>query len=133
MRSLSRLLLALCAAAAAFSPGCATVGSVANIDDGACRATLSQAISTILVGEHESPATADGLAGQAVERMVLVHQGPRPFVVPSPSGTDYFFFIQLKRTNCLLRLYGRQKGFWSYTNDLTYIATQPLPGCTCSG
>ncbi len=132
MRSPPALLLALAAAAAAFSPGCAAVGSVANIDDGACRATLSQAISTILAGEHETPATADGLASQAVEGMVLVHQGPRPFVVASPSGADYFFFVQVRKTSCLLRLYGRQKGFWSYTNDITYIATQPLPGCTCS-
>ncbi len=64
--------------------------------------------------------------------MLLPDYGPRPFLVASPSGTDYTFFVQEKKPICLLRLYGRQKGFWSYTNNLTYIATRPLPNCACS-
>lgn len=47
-------------------------------------------------------------------------------------GTDYRFFIDAARDQCLLRLYGRRKGFWSYTNNLSYIATRPLPGCSYS-
>ena len=57
--------------------------------------------------------------------------GPRPFLVASPSGTDYAFFVERKDDACLLRLYGRQKGFVTYTNNLTYIATQPLAPCRC--
>jgi len=57
--------------------------------------------------------------------------GPRPFVVSSSSGADYEFFVQKKKQGCLLRLFGRTKGFTSYTNNLTYIATRPLPGCAC--
>jgi hypothetical protein len=39
--------------------------------------------------------------------------------------------VEKKKDACLLRLYGRQKGFVSYTNDLTYIATEPLAPCEC--
>ena len=58
--------------------------------------------------------------------------GPRPFVVESPSGADYGLFVQKDKASCLLRLYGRQKGFVSYTNNLTYIATEPLAPCECA-
>ena len=40
--------------------------------------------------------------------------------------------IERKDDACLLRLYGRQKGFVSYTNNLTYIATRPLTACACA-
>ncbi len=93
---------------------------------------MEAAIASILVAQGEQPQTADSLADQAVEVIVWADLGPRPFVVASPSGTDYTFFVQLKKSRCLLRLYGRQKGFWSYTNNLTYIATRPLPACLCS-
>jgi hypothetical protein len=39
--------------------------------------------------------------------------------------------VERKDDACLLRLYGRQKGFVAYTNNLTYIATQPLAACRC--
>ena len=58
--------------------------------------------------------------------------GPRPFGVTSPSGVDYSFFIQRKGDECFLRLFGRQKGFTRYTNNVTYIATRPLEGCACA-
>ena len=58
--------------------------------------------------------------------------GPRPFMVASPSGVDYSFFVEAKDTSCVQRLYGRQKGFVSYTNNITYIANEPLGPCQCS-
>jgi hypothetical protein len=39
--------------------------------------------------------------------------------------------VEKKKSGCLLRLYGKQKGFTSYTNNLNYIATRPLPDCLC--
>jgi hypothetical protein len=52
-------------------------------------------------------------------------------MVGAPSGSDYAFFVQKKGSECLLRLYGRQKGFVRYTNNMTYIATRKLPPCRC--
>lgn len=56
----------------------------------------------------------------------------RPFAIAAPSGTDYRFFIDRKGADCVLTLFGRRKGFVSYTNDLTSIATEVLPDCTCA-
>src|SRR5271169_2820515 len=115
-----------------FATGCTTVARIQNLAEPACQSTFSAALSTILVEQGEKAEMADTLADRAVRNMALVDLGPRPFFVASPSGTDYTFFVQYKKAGCLLRLYGRQRGFWSYTNNLTYIATKPIPRCLCS-
>ena len=117
--------------AVAASTACLTVAHVANLDDASCRSTLTKAISTTLVGQGEPSEVADRLAGDALNAMVSGGWRSVPFSVSSPSGTDYIFVFQLKKEGCLLRLCGRRKGFWTYTNDLTYLATEPLPGCLC--
>ncbi|GAA0720055.1 hypothetical protein [Dokdonella soli] len=114
----------------ALTPGCATIGRVGNLTDIACQSTFSQALSSVLVEQDETQEIADSLAERTAKN--LSDHGPRPFLVASPSGTDYTFFVQLKKPECLLRLYGRRRGFVSYTNNLTYIATKPLPHCVCS-
>jgi hypothetical protein len=110
--------------------GCATVAEVELTGD-PCRQTFQDALSSVLVEQHETPDVAAELADRTREVLERAQLGPRPFVVSSPSGADYEFFVEKKSSGCLLRLYGRQKGFTSYTNDLTYIATRPLPGCAC--
>jgi hypothetical protein len=110
--------------------GCATVAEVELTED-SCRQSFQDALSSILVEQHETPGVAAELADRTREILERAQLGPRPFVVSSSSGADYEFFVQKKSSGCLLRLYGRQKGFTSYTNDLTYIATRPLPGCAC--
>jgi hypothetical protein len=122
----------MCGVTLALAAGCATIGRITNLSDEACATTLSQGVSAILVSQGEKPDAAESLADRATKEILIASLGPRPFVVSSPSGTDYTFFVQLKKSKCLLRLYGRQRGFWSYTNNLTYIATRPLPSCTCS-
>ena len=104
---------------------------VTNLEDEACRTTFTQAVSKILVSEGERGDIADHAADQTVRYVRFGNIGPRPFMASSPFGTDYFFFVDLKDSKCLLRLYGRQKGMWSYTNDMSYIATEPLPACRC--
>ena len=52
-------------------------------------------------------------------------------MIQAPSGTDYTLFVEKKKSGCLLRLVEKQKGFTRYTNNLTYINTQPLPSCFC--
>lgn len=42
------------------------------------------------------------------------------------------FLIDRKGTDCVLTLFGRQKGLVSYTNNVTYLATEGLPDCTCA-
>ena len=123
--------LALSAIAVYMLAGCATMSRVANIEDEACRTGFTQAVSKILVSEGERRDVADNVADQTVRHVRFGNIGPRPFMASSPYGTDYFFFVDLKNAQCLLRLYGRQKGMWSYTNDLTYIATEPLAACRC--
>jgi len=114
--------------AALLAAGCTTVGKIDNLDDAACRQAFTQAMSSILVAQQETPEVASRLAGRTLPANI----GPRPFLVSSPSGADYEFFVEDTGTACLLRLYGRQKGFWTYTNNLTYIDTKPLAPCRCS-
>ena len=110
--------------------GCTTVAEV-DLSQDSCRASFQDALSSILVEQHEAPDVAANLAAETREHLERVQFGPRPFLISSSSGADYEFFVEKKSSGCLLRLYGRQKGFTSYTNNLTYIATRPLPACAC--
>lgn len=112
--------------------GCTTMAKVTNLVDESCRATFIHRLSTMLVHQGEPSATSDALAHKTVFTLTTYDLGPRPFAIAAPSGTDYRFFVDRKGTDCVLILYGRQKGFVSYTNNLTYIATEPLPGCACA-
>ena len=126
------LLAAAVAATILLAGGCASVARITTLSDEACRAALVTGIATTLSAQGETPETAARLARAAAETLASADIGPRPFLVVSPSGTDYAFFVEPKDDACLLRLYGRQKGFVSYTNNLTYIATQPLAPCRCA-
>lgn len=119
-------------AAAALAAGCASVAKVANFDDAACGAAFVDAMTAVLVAQAEAPESAVRLARGAAATLASTDFGPRPFLVASPAGTDYAFFVERTEGACLLRLNGRQKGFVSYTNNLTYIATQPLAPCRCA-
>jgi len=112
--------------------GCTTMAQVTNFSDESCRTSFARQLSAILTKEGETPEVADKAGTQTVSTLSALNLGPRPFRVAAPSGTDYRFFVQRKGSSCVLNLYGRQKGFVSYTNNLTYIATQPLPACTCA-
>jgi metal-dependent amidase/aminoacylase/carboxypeptidase family protein len=127
---LARRAAALAAAIAA-AGGCANVARIENASDAVCRDAIATGLATILAQQGEAPDIAGRLAKSAAANLALADFGPRPFMVSSSSGTDYEFFVESKQKACLLRLYGRQKGFRSYVNDITYIATEPLPGCVC--
>jgi hypothetical protein len=111
---------------------CATVAKVTNLSEESCRTSFTRRLSTILTAEGEKPAASDTLAHKTAATLTTYDLGPRPFAIAAPSGTDYRFFIDRKGTDCVLILFGRQKGFVSYTNNLTYIATAPLSDCTCT-
>ena len=93
---------------------------------------VTHQLSSILTQEGEKPEIADALAHKTVSTLTTYDLGSRPFAIAAPSGTDYRFFINHKGADCVLTLFGRRKGFMSYTNNLTYIATEILPGCTCA-
>lgn len=112
--------------------GCATVAKVTNLSDESCRTSFTRQLSAILTHEGEKPEAADALANKTVSTLTAYDLGPRPFAIAAPSGTDYRFFIDRKGTDCVLTLFGRRKGFVSYTNNLTYIATEIVPDCTCA-
>jgi hypothetical protein len=118
-------------ALAVFSAGCTTIAQVANLTEAQCNASFESRLASILTEQGEKDEVAATLAQRTYLKLTTAELGPRPFLVASPSGTDYTFFIQKKRNHCLLRLYGRRKGFVSYTNNLTYISTRELSGCTC--
>jgi hypothetical protein len=124
------MLLAL-SVAAVISGGCTTIAHVVNLKDAPCAASFETGLSSILTEQGEKSDVAQTLAHRAYRINTTADYGPRPFYVGAPSGTDYAFFVQKKDDRCLLRLYGRQKGFTSYTNNLTYISTRELPGCAC--
>jgi len=112
--------------------GCATVAQVTTLSDQNCRQTFVDRLSSILVEEGEQQDSAEKLAESTAVVLSTGTLGPRPFLVASPSGIDYGFFVQQKSSDCLLRLFSRQKGFTRYSNNLTYIATRPLDGCQCA-
>lgn len=116
----------------ALTVGCTTVAQVTTLDDPTCKATVREQMNSILLEEGEKSEIAERLAVNTTTVLATGVLGPRPFGVSSPSGVDYSFFIQRKDSECLLRLYGRQKGFTRYTNNLTYIATRSLNGCQCA-
>lgn len=126
------LRVASVAASLVATAACTTVGQVTTLSDPACRDAVASGFTKILEAQDEKPPIAARLAESATRTLQEQDVGPRPFIVASPSGADYGFFVQAERDACLLRLYGRQKGFVSYTNNLTYIATQPLAACRCS-
>lgn len=112
--------------------GCTTIAQVTDLSEPACHEQFTRQLSSILVAQGEKQDVADSLARQNAGWLAAGMLGPRPFFVSSPSGADYTFFVQLKKSRCLLRLYARQKGFVSYSNNLTYIETRPLEGCSCA-
>jgi hypothetical protein len=121
------VVLALLAVAAS---GCATVAQV-ELNDPACESVFQDEMASILVEEGEKPDDARVIAHRAAEEVSFGDVGVRPFSVGSRT-TDYTFFVQKKKSGCLLRLVSRQKGFTVYTNDVTYIASRPLTGCLCA-
>lgn len=112
--------------------GCTNVAQVTTLDDPSCKTIVREQLNSILSEEGEKSDVAERLAVNTTTVLATGVLGPRPFGVSSPSGVDYSFFIQRKDSECLLRLYGRQKGFTRYTNNLTYIATRSLNGCQCA-
>ena len=112
--------------------GCTTVAQITTLSDESCHRTVQGQLESILLEEGETPEVANRLAVNTTVVLATGSLGPRPFGVSSPSGADYSFFVQLKGDQCLLRLYGRRKGFTRYTNNLTYIATRSLDGCACA-
>ena len=116
--------------AASFLAACATIGEV-DLSDEACAANFRDQLASILVAQGEPPEGAAAMAQRAVVDVGFGDLGLRPFVVGSRT-TEYTLFVQKKKAGCLLRLLSRQRGFETYTNDVTYIATRPLPACRCS-
>jgi hypothetical protein len=112
--------------------GCTTVAQVTSLSDQNCRQTFMDRVSSILVEQGEKQEMADKLAESTTAVLLTGSLGPRPFLVASPSGADYGFFVELKSSECRLRLFSRQKGFTRYRNNLTYIATRSLTGCICA-
>lgn len=112
--------------------GCTAVAQITTLSDESCRQRVRGQLEAILLEEGEPPEMANRLAVNTTVVLATGSLGPRPFGVSSPSGADYSFFVQRKDETCLLRLYGRQKGFTRYTNNLTYISTRPLDGCACA-
>ncbi len=112
--------------------GCTTVAQITTLSDESCHQKVRNQLESILVEEGEKQEIANRLAVNTTVVLATGSLGPRPFGVSSPSGADYSFFVQLKGEACLLRLYGRRKGFTRYTNNLTYIATRSLEGCACA-
>lgn len=112
--------------------GCTKVAQVTTLADENCHHTVRDQLNAILLDEGEKPEIAKRLSVNTTTVLATGALGPRPFGVSSPSGADYSFFVERKSEECLLRLYGRRKGFTRYANNLTYIATRSLEGCACA-
>jgi hypothetical protein len=115
-----------------FALRCASVAQITTLSDPNCRQVITAALSAVFEEEGESSRVARELAESTAVGLETWGLGPRPFLVAAPSGVDYSFFVEKKDAKCLLRLYGRQKGFVSYTNNISYIATKELAPCQCA-
>ena len=111
---------------------CASVAQITTLSDPARHGTVKTAFAKVFESEGEAPQVAAELAESTTVGLETWGLGPRPFMVAAPSGVDYSFFVERKGDACVLRLYGRQKGFVSYTNNISYIATEPLGPCQCA-
>ncbi|HVS13438.1 MAG TPA: hypothetical protein VMV46_05925 [Thermoanaerobaculia bacterium] len=112
--------------------GCATVARFSNLDEPECREDLRHSLATILMLQGEEQEDALPLALESVAALAAADPGPRPFLVASPSGVDYSFFLQQKERRCLLRLYAKRRGFKERVNNLTFIETRELRACGCA-
>lgn len=127
-----RTSLALTALTLGTTLGCTTMATITNVQEEPCQRTFATALADIVRAEGEPAEHAQRIIDQAPALGATFDYGPRPFMIRARSGTDYSFFVEKKGEQCLVRLYGRQKGFVRYTNNLTYIQTQELPGCHCA-
>jgi len=125
-RHLAMVLLSLLSGS-----GCTTMAALSNLDTSECRNSFTEQMASVLSEQGETPDNSARLAERTASALATGEYGPRPFRVASSTGADYFFFLQRKGDACLLRLYGRRKGFVTYTNNLTYITTKPLAACIC--
>ena len=130
-RTRSSVRLAIVVAAVSVM-SCTSVARITNLTDPACQTSLETELVAVLLGQGETLDDSTALAQRTATILAVGRIGPRPFLVASPSGTDYSFFVEKKKSGCILRLYGRQKGFVSYSNNLTYIDSRPLQGCSCA-
>ncbi|MGZ9138296.1 MAG: hypothetical protein ACXW38_00780 [Nitrospira sp.] len=119
-------------AVALTASGCASVAKLTNLSEESCHTSFTHHLSSILTQEGEKFEIADALAHKTVSTLTTHDLGPRSFAIAAPSGTDYRFIIDQKGADCVLTLFGRRKGFISYINYLTYIATEIVPDCTCA-
>ena len=110
--------------------GCTHVAQVTTLRDSACENRFAEQLTAILVKQGETSDAAESLAALTVAEL-RSDGSARPFAIAAQSGVDYAFFVERKKEKCLLRLYGRRKGFVSYTNNMTYIATKDLAPCEC--
>ena len=91
---------ALAALASLVIGGCATVAQVTTLSDQNCRHTFVDRMSSILVEQGEKQEVAEKLAESTTAVLSTGSLGPRPFVVASPSGADYGFFVEQKPSDC---------------------------------
>ena len=131
-RLLSIPIMVFLAVASLASTACTSVAywSISGADP--CAGTFQDQLASVLVEQGGSPRSPRISRVKPVQPSLVRIWGRAWFLVSSPSGADYTFLVQRKHAGCLLRLYGRQKGFVRYTNNLTYISTRALAGCNCA-
>ena len=122
--------LAFAVAALLAASGCVSIGRV-DVTTNECAATVTRQLADILVAEHEPERIAQELARDATLALLSGEATTAQFLVFSPSGTDYAFFVQHRSSGCVLRLHARRGLRYEVRNNLTYIASRPLTGCRC--
>jgi hypothetical protein len=105
-------------------------GAVSNFADPACSQSFSTELIAALKQQGETPEDAADAAGRAV-RTFSREGEPEHFLAASSSGVSYWFDFEPKRSGCMLRLYGRQKGDTTEWNTMTYYAKRQMAACTC--
>ena len=120
-------IVLLCAAA-----GCmGTPARMPDIGSQACHAGFTSAIADMLVGRGERPDVARRAADRAVDSIVEADLGPRGFEVSTNYPADYDMIVTLDKSQCVLTLFGYNKGGMSVTGDIP-LESRPFSGCLCT-
>jgi hypothetical protein len=125
------VLVCICALPLVYLSSCVSIGRITNLQERPCADSLQQRVTQVLIAQGEPPQYAAQAAQHTLWILANGYIGRRPFLASTPDA-DYGFFIELRQQHeCLLRLFSIHKGFWRYTNNLTYIDTREVPTCFC--
>jgi tetratricopeptide (TPR) repeat protein len=112
--------------------GCHQMVGISNLDQATCAKNFQDRLKRVLVRFGEKPEVAERLARSEYNWLLSSNLQARPFLVQSPSGNDYTFFISKEKNYCKMHLVEKSRGFTSLSSNIPpYLASRKLVDCSC--